>query len=399
MRLKKVSWKNFKSYSNIMTELDFSDIHSLNLIIGVNGTGKSSIAECITYLMYGKIENFTASEIPNRTNKNFYGKIELDCGGHNVIIERGLAPTIFTVTIDGNVVDTAGKTNVQDMLEEVYYRIPYSVFKNIIVLSINDFKSLVNLNLSDKRNIIDRIFGFTIFNEVLKKVKEDVKGIDSEISENSGSLRANNNSIERIISQVNELKNNMVSQDEIKKLALKIQETAEKEKKNEESLVNRLKIDPMTGILNKTSMQNVISEYLTLSRPTDLHALFMIDTDNFKAVNDNLGHMMGDEVIQIVARTVKETFRDSDYVGRVGGDEFMAFMKNTTPEATLNRARALNESMRRTFEKDGVSVSVSCSIGIAFYAKDGEDFETLYRNADARLYLAKRNGKNRFEYQ
>ena len=236
MRLKKVSWKNFKSYSNIMTELDFSDIHSLNLIIGVNGTGKSSIAECITYLMYGKIENFTTSEIPNRTNKNFYGKIELDCDGHSVIIERGLAPTIFTVTIDGNVVDTAGKTNVQDMLEDVYYRIPYSVFKNIIVLSINDFKSLVNLNLSDKRNIIDRIFGFTIFNEVLKKVKEDVKGIDSEISENSGSLRANNNSIERIISQVNELKNNMVSQDEIKKLALNIQKTEEKEKKNEESI-------------------------------------------------------------------------------------------------------------------------------------------------------------------
>lgn len=236
MRLKKVSWKNFKSYSNIMTELDFSDIHSLNLIIGVNGTGKSSIAECITYLMYGKIENFTASEIPNRTNKNFYGKIELDCDGHSVIIERGLAPTIFTVTIDGNVVDTAGKTNVQDMLEEVYYRIPYSVFKNIIVLSINDFKSLVNLNLSDKRNIIDRIFGFTIFNEVLKKVKEDVKGIDSEISENSGSLRANNTSIERIISQVNELKNNMASQDEIKKLALNIQETEEKEKKNEENI-------------------------------------------------------------------------------------------------------------------------------------------------------------------
>ena len=236
MRLKKVSWKNFKSYSNIMTELDFSDIHSLNLIIGVNGTGKSSIAECITYLMYGKIENFTASEIPNRTNKNFYGKIELDCDGHSVIIERGLAPTIFTVTIDGNIVDTAGKTNVQDMLEDVYYRIPYAVFKNIIVLSITDFKSLVNLNPSDKRNIIDRIFGFTIFNEILKKVKEDVKGIDSEISENSGSLRANNNSIERIISQVNELKTNMASQDEIEKLALNIQETEEKEKKNEENI-------------------------------------------------------------------------------------------------------------------------------------------------------------------
>lgn len=236
MRLKKVSWKNFKSYSNIMTELDFSDVSSLNLIVGVNGTGKSSIAECITYLLYGKIEDFTASEIPNRTNKNFYGKIELDCDGHSVVIERGLAPALFTVTIDNEVVDTAGKNNVQAMLEENYYRIPYSVFRNIIVLSINDFKSLVVLSPADKRNIIDRIFGFTYLNDILKMVKEDAKGIDSEISENSGSLRANNSSIERITNQVNELKANVTSQDELKKLALNIQETEKKEKENDDNI-------------------------------------------------------------------------------------------------------------------------------------------------------------------
>lgn len=236
MRLKKVSWKNFKSYSNIMTELDFSDMSSLNLIVGVNGTGKSSIAECITYLLYGKIEDFTASEIPNRTNKNFYGKIELDCDGHSVVIERGLAPALFTVTIDNEVVDTAGKNNVQAMLEENYYRIPYSVFRNIIVLSINDFKSLVVLSPADKRNIIDRIFGFTYLNDILKMVKEDAKGIESEISENSGSLRANNSSIERITNQVNELKANVTSQDELKKLALNIQETEKKEKENDDNI-------------------------------------------------------------------------------------------------------------------------------------------------------------------
>lgn len=219
-----------------MTELDFSDMSSLNLIVGVNGTGKSSIAECITYLLYGKIEDFTASEIPNRTNKNFYGKIELDCDGHSVVIERGLAPALFTVTIDNEVVDTAGKNNVQAMLEENYYRIPYSVFRNIIVLSINDFKSLVVLSPADKRNIIDRIFGFTYLNDILKMVKEDAKGIESEISENSGSLRANNSSIERITNQVNELKANVTSQDELKKLALNIQETEKKEKENDDNI-------------------------------------------------------------------------------------------------------------------------------------------------------------------
>ena len=328
MRLKKVSWKNFKSYSNIMTELDFSDIHSLNLIIGVNGTGKSSIAECITYLMYGKIENFTASEIPNRTNKNFYGKIELDCDGHSVIIERGLAPTIFTITIDGNVVDTAGKTNVQDMLEEVYYRIPYSVFKNIIVLSINDFKSLVNLNLSDKRNIIDRIFGFTIFNEVLKKVKEDVKGIDSEISENSGSLRANNNSIERIISQVNELKNNIVSQDEIKKLALNIQKTEEKEKKNEESIQKleetreKIKREALEKSVDIKDAKKRIEEIDKKIKLIDSGRCPMcgssLETDEFREEKENLleERKSCEETIKLITDIVNESVRKIEILNK-----------------------------------------------------------------------------------
>lgn len=328
MRLKKVSWKNFKSYSNIMTELDFSDIHSLNLIIGVNGTGKSSIAECITYLMYGKIENFTASEIPNRTNKNFYGKIELDCDGHSVIIERGLAPTIFTVTIDGNVVDTAGKTNVQDMLEEVYYRIPYSVFKNIIVLSINDFKSLVNLNLSDKRNIIDRIFGFTIFNEVLKKVKEDVKGIDGEISENSGSLRANNNSIERIISQVNELKNNMASQDEIKKLALNIQETEEKEKKNEDNIQKleetreKIKREALEKSVDIKDAKKRIEEIDKKIKLIDSGRCPMcgssLETDEFREEKENLleERKSCEETIKLITDIVNESVRKIEILNK-----------------------------------------------------------------------------------
>jgi DNA repair exonuclease SbcCD ATPase subunit len=328
MRLKKVSWKNFKSYSNIMTELDFSDISSLNLIIGVNGTGKSSIAECITYLMYGKIENFTASEIPNRTNKNFYGKIELDCDGHNVVIERGLSPTIFTVTIDGSIVDTAGKTNVQDMLEEVYYRIPYAVFKNIIVLSINDFKSLVNLNPSDKRNIIDRIFGFTIFNEVLKKVKEDMKGIDSEISENSGSLRANNNSIERIISQVNELKTNMVSQDEIKKLALNIQETEEKEKKNEENIQKledtreKIKRETLEKSVDIKDAKKRIEEIDKKIKLIDSGRCPMcgssLETDEFREEKENLleERKSCEETIRLITDIVNESVRKVEILNK-----------------------------------------------------------------------------------
>ena len=252
MKLKRISWKNFKSYSNAMTELVFNNDPSLNLIVGTNGTGKSSIADCIIYALYGKIDGTNNSDIPNRINKNFYVKIELDCNGHEVIVERGLAPNLFTVTIDGKVVDTAGKNNVQTMLEENYYRIPYSVFKNTLILSVNDFKSLVDLNPSDKRNIIDKIFGFTEYNLMLKLIKEDVKILDSSINSNDGSLKTASINIEKYEQQLLELKSNEVSQEEIDELTEKIKEAKKLKATNEENIK---KLDKVRKELDKQTTE------------------------------------------------------------------------------------------------------------------------------------------------
>ena len=252
MKLKRISWKNFKSYSNAMTELVFNNDPSLNLIVGTNGTGKSSIADCIIYALYGKIDGTNNSDIPNRINKNFYVKIELDCNGHEVIVERGLAPNLFTVTIDGKVVDTAGKNNVQTMLEENYYRIPYSVFKNTLILSVNDFKSLVDLNPSDKRNIIDKIFGFTEYNLMLKLIKEDVKILDSSINSNDGSLKTASINIEKYEQQLLELESNEVSQEEIDELTEKIKEAKKLKATNEENIK---KLDKVRKELDKQTTE------------------------------------------------------------------------------------------------------------------------------------------------
>lgn len=252
MKLKKISWKNFKSYSNAMTELVFNNDPSLNLIVGTNGTGKSSIADCIIYALYGKIDGTNNSDIPNRINKNFYVKIELDCNGHEIIVERGLAPSLFSVTIDGAIVDTAGKNNVQSMLEENYYKIPYSVFKNTLILSINDFKSLVDLNPSDKRNIIDKIFGFTEYNLMMKLIKEDIKALDASLSLNEGSLKTATNSIENYEKQLEELKNNEVSQEEIDELTEKINEAKKLKTTNEENIK---KLDDVRKKLDKQSVE------------------------------------------------------------------------------------------------------------------------------------------------
>lgn len=248
MKLKKISWKNFKSYSNAMTELVFNDNPSLNLIVGTNGTGKSSIADCIIYALYGKIDGTNNGDIPNRINKNFYVKIELECNGHGIIIERGLAPSLFSVSIDGAVVDTAGKNNVQTMLEENYYKIPYSVFKNTLILSINDFKSLVDLNPADKRNIIDKIFGFTEYNLMIKLIKEDIKMLDSSMYSNEGSLKTATDSIEKYEHQLQELKNNEVSQEEIDELTEKINEAKKLKATNEENIK---KLDEVRKKLNE----------------------------------------------------------------------------------------------------------------------------------------------------
>jgi len=166
------------------------------------------------------------------------------------------------------------------------------------------------------------------------------------------------------------------------------------EKKRHEELKAQVERDGMTGLLNKTTMQSSVEKYLKKCDINSCHALLMIDTDNFKSVNDTLGHMCGDDTIKFVAKAVRETFRDSDFVGRMGGDEFMVFMKYTTPSITEERAGALNEKIKRTITEDGMSVDISCSIGIAYYGRDGEDYDTLYKAADDALYEAKEAGKN-----
>ncbi len=168
------------------------------------------------------------------------------------------------------------------------------------------------------------------------------------------------------------------------------------EKAEREELENQLKRDGMTGLYNKTAMQAKVEKTLNEGDVNSCHALMMVDTDNFKTVNDTLGHDFGDRVIKFVAEKIKETFRESDYVGRMGGDEFMVFMKNTTRGIAEDRAKRLNDAIRTEFEDKGRKVGISCSIGISYFARDGIDYESLFKAADKALYEAKEAGKDCF---
>lgn len=154
--------------------------------------------------------------------------------------------------------------------------------------------------------------------------------------------------------------------------------------------------DSLTGLYNRKETEKRIKQFLD-SRPELNCALFMVDMDNFKLINDTNGHMVGDVVLSEAALTMKSLMRSTDIVGRIGGDEFTVFMKDIpSKHAAEKKAERLTDSFRHLFEHEKFSVQLSCSIGVAVYPEDGRDFKTLYKHADQALYQAKTNGKNKY---
>lgn len=209
-----------------------------------------------------------------------------------------------------------------------------------------------------------------------------------------------NNGKEYIYGLLFEVTEMVVSSREINRMNQDLYQKSAEEMKKQAALSDKARLDEMTGLLNKTTIIESVEEYLKDAPVDSKHALFMIDSDNFKGVNDTYGHAVGDEVIKYLANVIKRTFRDSDFKGRFGGDEFMVFMKNTTKEATEVRAKQLNEAIRKPYVKDDVEIKISCSIGVSYFPKDGKNFDILFANADEALYKAKALGKDRFvEYK
>ena len=195
MRILNVKWRNFAGWGNSWREIDFEKQKGLTLLCGRNGAGKSSIPNLIVYMLYGQVDGFTQKSIPNRVNRHFEGVITIVAEGRSVVIRRGLMPSAFAVTVDGEPIDTAGKANVQAYLETEIYKTPYNIFKNTIALSMDTFKSFVKLSPSEKCELIDRIFGYSIINTASAKARECVKEIKCRISEGESSIEGYNTTV------------------------------------------------------------------------------------------------------------------------------------------------------------------------------------------------------------
>ncbi len=155
--------------------------------------------------------------------------------------------------------------------------------------------------------------------------------------------------------------------------------------------------DYLVGAYNRKTTELFIKNHLEM---TKTGVMFLLDLDNFKAINDNMGHLYGDEVLKEFYNDIAKNCRKDDIIGRIGGDEFVVFFKNATDRQNIaNKAEKICSSAEKKHtSEEGVSVTVSCSIGIAIAPEHGTSYEELYKASDLAMYACKKKAKNGYAF-
>ena len=168
-------------------------------------------------------------------------------------------------------------------------------------------------------------------------------------------------------------------------------------KRYESQIERQANYDELTGLANRNLFQDRLSQALAYShRHESGLAVLFIDLDNFKHINDSLGHDAGDLLLTGVASRLSGSVREGDTVTRQGGDEFVLILSEESDVQTVTKR--ILKAMSEPFDINGRELRITCSIGIACYPKDGEDQLTLLKNADAAMYRAKELGRNNAQY-
>jgi diguanylate cyclase (GGDEF)-like protein len=166
-------------------------------------------------------------------------------------------------------------------------------------------------------------------------------------------------------------------------------------KREDERLRRLAEIDPLTDLPNRALFRKRLQQSLLRATPQEPMALFFLDIDHFKAVNDTLGHEAGDHLLQIFARRMRETIRESDMVARLAGDEFTVIVEGLQrAEDAQAVAAKLLAALRDPIALAGNVLVVTASVGVANYKPGESDPAEILRRADAALYEAKRKGRD-----
>ncbi len=170
-----------------------------------------------------------------------------------------------------------------------------------------------------------------------------------------------------------------------------------KYKDENEALKATVRYDKLTGLFNRTAAADEIEEIIA-GYPDSVHGLMLINIDYFKSINDKYGHRQGDKALKEIGEIIRKQFRNCDVVGRMGADEYIAFMSDI-PDLDVLTIKADNilSSIRKLRTESAVYEDITVSIGIAYYSKDAKTCEELFQKADAALFEAKNSGKGKYQ--
>lgn len=165
------------------------------------------------------------------------------------------------------------------------------------------------------------------------------------------------------------------------------------EKKAHDALVKKAQLDAVSGIYNRATVESLVEEYIESA--TTYSAFLLIDIDNFKSVNDTMGHLSGDKLIREIGHSLSSIFRVDDIVGRLGGDEFCVLLKNVNNESTImDKAGQVSYAVKNIVKEINPRLMVSASVGV-YMAEPQSSFVQICENADKAMYEAKNSGKDK----
>lgn len=183
---------------------------------------------------------------------------------------------------------------------------------------------------------------------------------------------------------------------ELEDLRRSLADRLEQKTKEVSDMKSKSRQDALTGLWNRAHTEETVNEMISQGAKG---ALMMIDMDNFKAINDNYGHIAGDRTLKMFADTLRKYAEEEDVLCRIGGDEFVVFAKGLTSKSEIgNRAGDIISDLCLKLEECKFETNSSVSIGIAQTPDDGMDFNKLYNSADKALYYVKQNGKNSYHF-
>ncbi len=187
---------------------------------------------------------------------------------------------------------------------------------------------------------------------------------------------------------------------EFESIRYSLEMTFKRLKTEQDNLYNLSTKDPLTGLYNRNDLRSQVQRIIaSAKRHNNKFAIIFLDLDNFKNINDSVGHHFGDIILTKVANILRNAIRENDVPARIGGDEFLIVLPEIEDErSVIEVAQRIKHQLSAPIVMENERYSVTVSMGVSLYPKDGKDFNTLLKNADIAMYKAKELGKNNYQF-